>query len=82
MDAIVVFIVFLVLFYGPVVLYFKFGWFKCFYHDIMSWHRPDYNEIMACDGVNIYTVCKHCGKKFIMDSQGNWFTYDGGAEDE
>lgn len=67
------FIAFMILFYGPVVLYFKFGWFKGFYHDILGWHRPDYNKGMTCDEVNTHAVCKHCGKEIMQDSQGNWF---------
>lgn len=64
---------FLVLFYGPVVLYFKLGWFKGFYHDLLGWHAPDRAKGATCDGVNIHAYCKHCDKEIMMDSQGNWF---------
>lgn len=67
------FIAFLILFYGPVVLYFKLGWFKCFYHDIMGWHRPDYNKDAWSDGLSLHATCKYCGKEIMQDSQGNWF---------
>ena len=64
---------FLVLFYGPVVLYFKLGWFKGFYHDLLGWHAPDYTVGVWDDGISFHAKCKHCGKRITQDSQGNWF---------
>ena len=58
-------------------MYFKFGWFKRFFHDAMGWHTPDKNKEMTCDVVNVYAICKHCGKEIMQDSQGNWFTTGG-----
>lgn len=46
-------------------LYFKFGFLKCFYHDILGWHRPDKHSKRD--------ICKYCGKDIMQDSQGNWF---------
>ena len=52
--------------------YFKFGWFKCFYHNFMEWHQP-VDELESFDGSSLHSTCKHCGKAIMMDSQGNWF---------
>ena len=54
------------------VLYFKLGWFKFFYHDILGWHTPD-DSPMRSDGLSTHAICKHCGKDIMQDSQGNWF---------
>ena len=54
-------------------LYCKFGWFNRFFHNVLGWHMPDKNKKITCDGVNVYAVCKHCGKEIMQDSQGNWF---------
>lgn len=80
MEVIVGFVAFLTLFYGPVFLYYKLDWFKGFYHGIMGWHMQNKNKGITRDEVNTCAVCKHCGEKIIQDSQGNWFTYDGGEE--
>ena len=53
-------------------LYFKFGFLKFFYHDIMGWHTPD-NSPKWSDGLSDHSKCKHCGKDIMQDSQGNWF---------
>lgn len=52
-------------------LYLKFGWFKCIYHDILGWHKP--NGTYHSEGINVHSTCKYCGKDIIQDSQGNWF---------
>lgn len=52
-------------------LYLSLGWFKFFYHGLLGWHRPD--DTLECDGVNIKSTCKYCGKEIMQDSQGNWF---------
>ena len=54
-------------------LYFKFGLFKFFYHDLMGWHTPDENAEETFDGASIHSKCKYCGRDIMMDSQGNWF---------
>lgn len=54
------------------ILYFKEGKFKSFYHDILRWHKPS-NDLYEFDGESIHSVCKHCGKEIMQDSQGNWF---------
>lgn len=71
--ALLVIVAFLVLFYGPVVLYFKLGWFKRFFHDFMHWHAPDMKHGVWDDGLSYHSYCKHCGKGILQDSQGNWF---------
>ena len=52
-------------------LYFKKGFGKKLYHDILGWHRP--NEEIKAAGINFKSTCKHCSKEIIQDSQGNWF---------
>lgn len=63
--------IFLALFYVLPVLYFKFGWFKKLYHDVMHWHQP--SEKQSFDGLSFHSKCKWCGKEILQDSQGNWF---------
>ena len=53
-------------------LYFKRGWFKWFYHDILGWHTPD-DSPQWSDGCSLHGICKYCGQDIMMDSQGNWF---------
>lgn len=65
---------FLVLFYVPPVLYFKFGWFKKFYHDFLEWHRPE--DKQSFDGCSFHSKCKWCGEEILQDSQGNWFSIE------
>jgi hypothetical protein len=69
-------IVAVLLFCEPIapVLYFRLGWFKFFYHNMLGWHRPA-NAILWNDGCSQRSVCKHCGRDIMQDSQGNWFTY-------
>lgn len=55
------------------ILYFKKGWFKRLYHDILGWHYPDDSEECHFDGCSLHSVCKHCGENIMQDSQGNWF---------
>ena len=54
------------------VLYFKFGAFKFYYHDILGWHTPG-SSPKSFDGLSTHATCKHCGKDIMQDSQGNWF---------
>lgn len=44
-----------------------------FYHDILGWHEPV--EEKTFNGCSVCSRCKFCGKKIMMDSQGNWFQY-------
>lgn len=66
------FVLFLVVFYVPPILYFKFGWFKTFYHDVLKWHQPDDSPEWN-DGASMHARCKYCGEDIMQDSQGNWF---------
>lgn len=66
------FIVFLVLWYVPAILYFQLGWFHRWYHDVLGWHQPD-NSPERFDGCSLHAKCKWCGKDIMQDSQGNWF---------
>lgn len=54
------------------LLYFKLGLFKFFYHDFLHWHAPD-DSPYYCDGLTEHATCKYCGKDIMQDSQGNWF---------
>jgi hypothetical protein len=58
--------------YAGAILYFKFGFLKRYYHDMLGWHTPDESS-QRFDGVNEHAICKHCGKEIMQDSQGNWF---------
>lgn len=53
-------------------LYFRFGFLKCYYHDLLGWHTP-MHDIHWWDGCSNQSKCKHCGKDILQDSQGNWF---------
>lgn len=53
--------------------YFKLGWFKKFYHDIMGWCTPDKQAEQWFDGLSVHCTCRHCHKEIMQDSQGNWF---------
>lgn len=44
-----------------------------FYHDILGWHKPI--EEKTFNGSSACSRCRFCGKKIMMDSQGNWFQY-------
>lgn len=61
----------LTLIFSP--FYFKFGFGKCFFHDVMKWHRPEETEESTFDGCSIHNHCKFCGEEILQDSQGNWF---------
>lgn len=58
--------------YGGALLYFKFGFCKFYYHDILGWHTPD-DSPQYSDGCSAHARCKHCGEDIMQDSQGNWF---------
>ena len=53
-------------------LYFKYGFLKFFYHDLLEWHVPEEGTRYS-DGYMEHAICKHCKKDIIQDSQGNWF---------
>lgn len=38
----------------------------------LHWHEPDCSP-KSFDGCSIHSICKHCRKKIMQDSQGNWF---------
>lgn len=74
------FIVILLIFGIPYVVslilapfYFKFGFGKCFFHDVMKWHIPKETGKSTFDGCSLHNHCKFCGKEIMQDSQGNWF---------
>ena len=43
-----------------------------FYHDLLGWHMPKYDD-SKFDGVNTHNTCRHCEQPIMQDSQGNWF---------
>lgn len=55
------------------LFYDIWGFNKWFYHDILGWHKP--NKKQSFDGCSFHATCKHCGKRIMQDSQGNWFEY-------
>lgn len=63
---------FLILFYGSAFLYFRFGLFHRWYHNVLKWHQPDDTPKWS-DGCSAHARCKWCGKEIMQDSQGNWF---------
>lgn len=53
------------------LLYFKFGWFKFYYHDILDWHIVgDSDPIIAEDG-DVHFICEHCGEDITPDDCAN-----------
>ncbi len=68
-----IFIIIVGLIYIPDILYFKFGFFKTWFHDILGWHQPDTNKVQWFDGCSEHATCKYCGRDIMRDSQGNWF---------
>lgn len=44
-------------------------YFSC---EIMGWHNGNGSSI-GHDGCSFTAICSKCGKKVLMDSQGNWF---------
>ena len=76
-DVLVYIILFVIALYAISVilspLYFKWGIFKRFYHDLLGWHQPDESTSGYFDGLSVHDTCKHCGKDIMQDSQGNWF---------
>lgn len=53
------------------IVYLHTGFGARLYHDLMGWHQPDGRMIL--DGVSMHSICKHCGKEIMQDSQGNWY---------
>lgn len=70
-----IFIMALFILFIITILYINKGIGKWFYHDILGWHMPYTSGKYKCtfDGLSLKTLCKHCGKEIIQDSQGNWF---------
>jgi hypothetical protein len=48
------------------------NWIKKILCDILHWHngKPDFSKSSFGQ---IKGICKRCGKKVLLDSQGNWF---------
>ena len=71
-NVIAVFAGLLVLLYLPAILYFKLGWCRAWFHDVLGWHQPD-DSPQWSDGCSTHARCKWCGDDIMQDSQGNWF---------
>ena len=67
-----VFLAIVIIFLIASIIYLKTGLFKIFYHDVLGWHQPD-NSPQWSDGCSTHSICKHCGREIMQDSQGNWF---------
>lgn len=52
-------------------LFTQFGILKRIYHDWLGWHQPE--KINGFDGCSFTGKCRYCGKKILMDSNGDWF---------
>ena len=61
-----------IVFYIPSLLYFRKGWFRRWFHDVLHWHVLDYSH-KSYDGCSIHSKCKYCGEDIMQDGQGNWF---------
>jgi len=48
------------------------NWIRNFMCHTMDWHNPSGNS--SFDGCSFVSHCKYCGRKILMDSQGNWFS--------
>ena len=59
--------------YAGAALYFKFGFLKFWYHDVLGWHTPDEKSPVWSDGCSDHATCKYCKNDIMQDSQGNWF---------
>ena len=47
---------------------------KFWCHDVLGWCEPSKDSIELDEfGFQYTATCKHCGRKIIQDSQGNWF---------
>jgi hypothetical protein len=49
-------------------------WYLLHYNlrcNMLGRHKP--GDIITIKGINIESTCKYCGKKIMLDSQGNWF---------
>jgi hypothetical protein len=44
-----------------------------FWCDKFGWHHSRHVETSGFDGCSETGLCKRCGEKVLMDSQGNWF---------
>lgn len=45
-----------------------------FTHDVLGWHDGN-GGVRGFDGVSMTGQCSVCGRRVLMDSQGNWFTF-------
>lgn len=70
---VILLVVLLVFFFIASITYLKLGIGKWFYHDILEWHMTDNTGVYRYDGLNLKTICRHCRKEIMQDSQGNWF---------
>lgn len=57
-------------------------WFRNFACNFLGWHKPDCSQPIWFDGCSEHSKCRYCGKKIMMDSQGNWFTFGGAGNGE
>ena len=69
---VVCFFTLLIILFVPPILYFKKGWFRRWFHDVMHWHQPD-DLPRWSGGCSPQAKSKWCGKDIMQDSQGNWF---------
>jgi len=41
-------------------------------HEFLQWHNCEGAQTVGFDGCSMHGTCT-CGKKVMLDSQGNWF---------
>lgn len=51
------------------LLYTHCGFFERFFHNGLHWHEP---TTIWFDDYQVHSICKHCCKEIMRDSQGNW----------
>lgn len=51
----------------------KSKWRKKILCDWLAWHSVRDIDFVASNAFQIKATCRLCGKKVMLDSQGNWF---------
>lgn len=47
--------------------------FRSFLCNVMGWHSP--GRTVTTFGIIQESKCKYCGRRIMLDSQGNWFSF-------
>jgi hypothetical protein len=49
---------------------------KKLFHSLFKWHFVSSSFPIHKQGVNYISSCCFCKKNIMLDSQGNWYTYE------